>query len=91
MTITWHVDDFKVSSVDKDTVDAFIQWIKETYEDITNLNPPRGKIHDYLVMTLYYTTSGEVKIYMKEYIDKLIEEFTYMEELKRIKSVRLQR
>ena len=35
-------------------------------------------------MTMYYITSVEVKMYMKEYIDKIIEEFTYMEEVNNI-------
>ena len=54
-----------MSHADKDIVDAFIQWTNETYEGITKINTSRGKIHDYLAMTLDYTTSGEVKIYMK--------------------------
>ena len=60
-----HVDDLKVSNSDKDIVDALIQWTKDTYEDVTKLNPSRGKIHDHISMTLYYTPSGEVKNYMK--------------------------
>ena len=50
---------------DKEIVDDFIKWNNETYEDITKTNPPRGKIHDYPEMTMDYTTSGEVNIYMK--------------------------
>ena len=34
ITITWHVDDLKLSHASKDIVDAFIQWTKETYEEI---------------------------------------------------------
>ena len=58
MTITWHVDDIKVSHYDKDIVDAFIKRTKETYGDVTTLNPSRGKIHDYLAMMMDYTTPG---------------------------------
>ena len=39
-------------------------------------------------MKLDYKTLEEVKIYKKEYIDKIIEDFTYMEEVKNMKSVR---
>ena len=39
-------------------------------------------------MTLDYTTSGEEEIYMKEYIDKIIEEFHYMEEVNNMKIVK---
>ena len=34
LTITWNVNDPKVSHADKYIVDAFIQWTNETYEYI---------------------------------------------------------
>ena len=37
ITITWHVDDLKVSHSDKYIVDAFIQCTKETYEYVKKL------------------------------------------------------
>ena len=69
ITITWHVDDLKVSHSEKDVVGSFIEWTKETYEYVTKLNPSKGKIHDYVSMTLDSMTPGEVKVYMKEGID----------------------
>ena len=39
-------------------------------------------------MTLDYTTPGEVKFYIKEYIDKMSEEFPYMEKVNNTKSVK---
>ena len=65
MKITLHADDLKVSCYEKDIVYAFMQWTKETCDDVTRLNPSRGKIHDYLAMTIDYTTSVEVNFYMK--------------------------
>ena len=62
ITITWRVDDLKLSHADKDIVDSFIEWTKDTYEYLTKRNPSRVKIHDYLSVTMDYTTSGEVKI-----------------------------
>ena len=73
MTITWHVDYLKVYQSDKDVVDAFIELTKETYEDVTKIKPSRGKVNDYLANNLDYTTPVEVKLYMKEYIDKIFE------------------
>ena len=61
MTITGHVDDMKFSHYYKDVVEGFIQFT-------TDINPSSRKIHEYLAMTLDYTISGEVKIYVKEYI-----------------------
>ena len=65
ITVTWHVNYLKLSLSDKNIVNYFIQWNKDTYEDITKLKLSREKIHDYTSMTLDYTTSGEVEIYMK--------------------------
>ena len=43
MTIIWHANDPTVSHADKDIVDSFVQWNRETYENITKLNTSRGK------------------------------------------------
>ena len=64
MPIKWHVNDLKVSHSDKDIVNYFIQWTKKTYEDEKNNNPYRGNIHDYPAMTLDYTRSRQVRIYL---------------------------
>ena len=66
MKITWHFNEFKLYNSVKDIVDVFAQLTKKTYEDVTKIRPSRGKIHDYPSMTLDYTTSIEVKVYMKE-------------------------
>ena len=50
--ITWHVDDLKVSHSDKDIFESFIEWNKDTYDDVTRIKPLRGNMHDYLAMTL---------------------------------------
>ena len=72
MRIIWHVDDLTLSHVEKDIFDAFIQVTKDKNKYITKLKPSKVKIHDYLAMTLDYTTSGEVKILIKEYIGIII-------------------
>ena len=54
-----------MSHAENEIVDAFIECTKETYEDVKKLKTSRGKIHDYLAMTLDYTASGEVKLYVK--------------------------
>ena len=81
LTVTWHVDDLKVSHKDKKVVDDFIQWIRDCYEDVTKVKPSRGKVHDYLAMTLDYTTRGVVKISMKDYIESIVKDFPYQQEL----------
>ena len=63
--ITFYAGDLKVSHADNDIVGAFTQFTKETYEDVTKLTPSGGNIRSYIYMTLDYTTSEEVKVYMK--------------------------
>ena len=88
-TVMWHVDDLKISHVEKAVVDNFIEWARHKYEDskITKLKPSRGKVHDYLGITLDYTTKGKVRIYMKQYIEKMLQEFPYMDQVSGIKKV----
>jgi len=56
-TVLWHVDDLKISHKDKKTVDQFIEWAINKYEDseITKLKPSRGVVHDYLGVALDYS------------------------------------
>jgi hypothetical protein len=52
-TITWHVDDLKLSHVDAKEVDKTIKWWKSIYGE--DMRVSRGKKHDYLGMDLYYS------------------------------------
>jgi hypothetical protein len=73
-TIVWHVDDLKISHVDRHVVDAVIGMLDEEYGQDAPLNVRRGKIHDYLGMTLDYRKDGKVSVSMKDYILAMIEE-----------------
>ncbi len=57
LTVTWHVDDLKVSHRDTRCVTETIQWLSSLYGD---LKEQRGKVHNYLGITLDYTTAGVV-------------------------------
>ena len=76
-TVVWHVDDLKISHVDAKENDKFVQWLREMYEDelIGAVKVNRGKVHDYLGMKLDFSTPGEVKLDMKEYVKSMIEFF----------------
>ena len=39
LTVTWHVDDLKVSHVKTEVIDDFIQWVQDKYEDFTKVKP----------------------------------------------------
>jgi hypothetical protein len=72
-TVVWHVDDIKMSHVDEKEVSKLIIWLKSIYgEDMRVL---RGRVHDYLGMTLDFTNKGEVKVTMIDYLKGVINDF----------------
>ena len=80
LTITWHVDNIKVSCKDKLAVDEFIQLIQDECENFTKVNPSRGKIHNCLAMTLDCNDKGKVK--MEKCIDAMCHKFPFPELIK---------
>jgi hypothetical protein len=50
-TILWHVDDLKISHVDKTVVSNIIDILNEQYGKVTPLVVIHGKVHDSLGMT----------------------------------------
>jgi hypothetical protein len=61
-TLTWHVDNIKMSHKDPEEVTKVIDWLKDIYGN--NMHVSRGLVYDYLGMTLDYTTKDEVKVTM---------------------------
>jgi hypothetical protein len=74
-TVLFHVDDLKSSHVDPKVNDDFLAWLNSKYGHYGEVKATRGKIHDYLGMTLDYSEPGKVKIGMIDYITKMVEEF----------------
>jgi hypothetical protein len=75
LTVTWHVDDsLKVSHVESmAVVDQFIEDMEcEFGKETPLLNQSRGKVHDYLGMTLDFSKPGEVTITMINYLKGLL-------------------
>jgi hypothetical protein len=79
MTVSWHVDDLKVSHKDPTVVDSFLNWIKRTYGSIGEVKTTRGKVHDYLGMKLNYQVPGQVTIDMRDYVESMLENFPQKE------------
>ena len=72
MTLTFHVDDIKISHRDPAQVDDLIDWFKSIYG--SNVRVSRGRTHDYLGMMLSYS-DGKVRISMADYVKKVIAGF----------------
>jgi len=73
-TILWHVDDLKISHVDKAVLDEVLAKLNERYGKEQPLTVSDGKIHDYLGMQLDYTTIGSVAITMYDFVEGLLDE-----------------
>jgi hypothetical protein len=67
-TILWHVDDLKISHVEYDVVSSVIKQLESTFAKDAPLTVQRGKVHDYLGMTLDFSTPEKVHISMIDYI-----------------------
>ena len=76
-TINWHVDDLKLSHVDKEVVDKMIVWMKGLYGN--DMRIYRGKKHYYLGMNLELSVKGQVEVTMVEYLKGVISDFEEVE------------
>lgn len=72
LTICWHVDDLKISHVDRLIVDNTVNWFKSLYG---NVRVSRGTKHDYLGMELDFSEKKKVKVRMVEFLKKTMKEF----------------
>jgi hypothetical protein len=61
-TVLWHVDDFRISHVSDDLNTDIIKRINNEFGKEAPITITRGKVHDYLGMTLDYCEIGKVKI-----------------------------
>jgi hypothetical protein len=76
LTISWHVDDLFIGHKDPTVVTSLLTWLAQRYDtDDKKLNVTRGPVHDYLGMTVDFSTPGSASIDMTKYIDKIISAF----------------
>lgn len=73
-TVVWHVDDLKISHVDGRVNEGVLDRLNIRYGKETPLTVTRGDIHDYLGMTIDYSTDGKVAIRMEDYIEDMLGE-----------------
>ena len=73
-TITWHVDDLKISHVEEHVVRSVIQKIKEEFGQHSDLSMHIGKRHDYLGMILDFNSPGVLEVDMSDYIQVILQD-----------------
>ena len=79
-TVCFHVDDCKLSHGNSEVNTAFIDVLCEEYESIfedgsRKMKVHRGKVHEYLGITLDFTEDKTVKISMSKFIQEYLTEF----------------
>ena len=73
-TFSWHVDDLKISHVDGNVNRKILTILQQEYGKEALIPCTTGKIHDYLGMTIDYSTPGKVVFRMDDYIDCMMNE-----------------
>jgi len=73
-TIVWHVDDLKISHVERGVVEQIIEDLNTEFGKHKPLTGKVGLVHEYLGMTLDYSSKGKLKIRMDDYTEKLLSE-----------------
>jgi hypothetical protein len=74
-TILWHVDDLKISHADPKVVTKIIEMLSQKFGSAdAPLTINRGKVHQYLGMTIDYSQNEKVKFSMIEYIQGMLDE-----------------
>jgi len=66
-TITWHVDDLKISHVEKEVVEEIVAELSRRYAKHADLTVERGNTHDYLGMVIRYE-GNQAHIEMDQYV-----------------------
>ena len=74
-TIQVHVDDLKLSYVYQDELNKIIDALNEVFgSDGDLLTASYGKIHEYLGMTIDWSTEGVVVFTMYDYLEDILDE-----------------
>jgi hypothetical protein len=69
-TILWHVDDLKISHVNKKVVEDILKKLTEKIGQDSPLTTSKGKVLEYLGMKIDYQKKGKVTFSMEDYTNK---------------------
>ena len=81
MTLCWHVDDMKISHYKTKKANDLVKWLRKIYEHLFEdgsgaMQIKRGKVQEYIGMTLDFSVPGEVKVTMLPYVKDIADDFT---------------
>ena len=74
MTVTWHVDDLKVSHKEGAELKKFESFLRSQYGE--KVVAHYGKVHDYLGIDLDYSQGKGIKVSMIKYLLKILTGFS---------------
>ena len=74
-TVRFRVDNIMSSHVDSKVINKFLQWLHRNYGKLKKVSATRGKIREYLGMTIDFLNKGKVKFKMIDFVEKMIEDF----------------
>ena len=74
LTVTWHIDDLKISHVDGQVVQQFVNDLKAEFGQLGEISVSEGSRHDYLGMFLDYGEDGVVQVDMRPYLDTVLDD-----------------
>jgi hypothetical protein len=72
--IIWHVDDLKLSHTKQSVLEDIATELNAKYGQEDPLVVHRGKVHDYLGMTIDHSEDGKVKCMMSDYVEGILDE-----------------
>ena len=70
----WHVDDLKLSHKDPKLIDNIIASLDDEYGNTGKMTVQRGKIHEYIGMTLDVSRPGKFIMDMEHYINEVMKD-----------------
>ena len=73
-TIIWHVDDLKISHVDKQVVSEILNALNKEFGVETPLTVTRGTVHEYLGITVEFHPDHSVSFDMRDFTESIIAE-----------------
>ena len=74
MTVTWYVDDLKDSHEMLSAIQEFAELLNKEFGKETPITESYRRKHEYLGMSLDYSTPGEVIISMEDYIRVILQD-----------------